>query len=137
MTFAGTITLSGRTATITASTELDYSPAATAPGPLPPTELSVPAGSLLCSGINIILSLNITSSTVTSNNTATIVAAGTRLACPCDTNGDGARTVQDIFDFLRLWFAGNSRADFNSDTHITVQDIFAFLSCWFSQSLGC
>ena len=26
--------------------------------------------------------------------------------CPADYNGDGALTVQDIFDFLAQWFAG-------------------------------
>jgi hypothetical protein len=54
--------------------------------------------------------------------------------CPADTNGSATITVQDIFDFLALWFAGNPRADFNSANGITVQDIFDFLAGWFG---GC
>ena len=42
--------------------------------------------------------------------------------------------VQDIFDFLAGWFAGNVRADFNRSGVINVADIFDFLAGWFS---GC
>jgi hypothetical protein len=42
--------------------------------------------------------------------------------------------VQDIFDFLAGWFAGNPAADFNGVGGITVQDIFDFLAAWFA---GC
>ena len=135
-TLAGAIVVSGNTATITGSTQLNYSPAATAPGLQAPAAFTVPDSSPICAGINIVLTLNITSSTVTSNNTATIAAAGTRLACRCDTNGNGVLEVQDIFDFLTLWFAGDPRADFNGGG-LSVQDIFDFLSCWFAQPLGC
>jgi hypothetical protein len=41
--------------------------------------------------------------------------------------------VQDIFDFLNAWFAGNANADFNGGG-LAVQDIFDFLNAWFS---GC
>jgi hypothetical protein len=54
-------------------------------------------------------------------------------SCPPDFNGDGVVSVQDIFDFLNAWFAGNPRADFNGGG-ITVQDIFDFLNAWF---VGC
>lgn len=49
---------------------------------------------------------------------------------PGDWNCSGAKTVQDIFDFLAEWFGGN--ADFNSSGATTVQDIFDFLAAWFS-----
>ena len=49
-----------------------------------------------------------------------------------DYNGDGVVNVQDIFDFLSGWFAGNPRADTNGDGTISVQDIFDFLSDWFA-----
>jgi hypothetical protein len=42
--------------------------------------------------------------------------------------------VQDIFDFLAAYFAGNPRADFNHSTTISVQDIFDFLAAYFA---GC
>jgi hypothetical protein len=54
--------------------------------------------------------------------------------CPADYNGDGALTVQDIFDFLSGWFSGNPRADFNGANGLGVQDIFDFLAAWFA---GC
>ena len=54
--------------------------------------------------------------------------------CPADFNGDDQLSVQDIFDFLNAWFAGDPRADFNGVNGISVQDIFDFLNAWFA---GC
>jgi hypothetical protein len=54
--------------------------------------------------------------------------------CPADINSSGGLEVQDIFDFLNLWFAGDCRADFNGAGGLSVQDIFDFLSAWFA---GC
>jgi hypothetical protein len=136
MTLAGTVTISGNTATIAASTNLTYSPPATAPGPQAPTPFQIPAGSPLCSGINIVLTLNILSSTVTNNTTATLSASGPRFNCKCDTNTNGVVEVQDIFDFLNLWFAGSPLADFNGGG-LSIQDIFDFLNCWFQAPVGC
>jgi hypothetical protein len=53
--------------------------------------------------------------------------------CPGDFNESGALEVQDIFDFLNAWFAGNPSADFNGGG-LAVQDIFDFLNAWFA---GC
>ncbi len=76
-----------------------------------------------------------------SSPTATAGAGGSNnssflrvLACPADYNGSGTVNVQDIFDFLSGWFAGDIRADFNGSGVINVQDIFDFLAGWFS---GC
>jgi hypothetical protein len=135
-TISGDVTLSGNTAAITASTTLNYAPPASAPGPQAPTAFVVPSTSTLCAGIDIILSLNILSSTVTSNNSASIPGAGTKIICKCDTNADGTLAVQDIFDYLNLWLAGNPAADFNGGG-LTVQDIFDFLNCWLQSPLGC
>ncbi len=55
-------------------------------------------------------------------------------ACPADFNGSGAVSVQDIFDFLAAYFAGESAADFNGSGGISVQDIFDYLGAYF---LGC
>jgi hypothetical protein len=54
--------------------------------------------------------------------------------CLVDFNCDGTVSIQDIFDFLNAWFAGNPRADFNGTNGIMVQDIFDFLNAWFA---GC
>lgn len=55
--------------------------------------------------------------------------------CPADINHSCSVTVQDIFDFLDAWFAGDlQRADFDSNGTIAVQDIFDFLAAWFA---GC
>jgi hypothetical protein len=51
--------------------------------------------------------------------------------CPADYNKSHTVTVQDIFDFLAGWFAGNPSADFNGVNGLSVQDIFDFLSAWF------
>lgn len=54
--------------------------------------------------------------------------------CLADINRSGTLEVQDIFDFLGLWFAGDCRADFNGVGGLSVGDIFDFLSAWFA---GC
>lgn len=54
--------------------------------------------------------------------------------CAGDFNGDGAATVQDIFDFLVAWFQGAPLADVNASGDVGVQDIFTFLAAWF---VGC
>lgn len=56
------------------------------------------------------------------------------IICPADYNGDTHVNVQDIFDFLTGWFAGDIAADWNADGHIVVQDIFDYLTAWFA---GC
>jgi hypothetical protein len=54
--------------------------------------------------------------------------------CPADFNHSGVASVQDIFDFLAAYFAGDPRADFNASGVISVQDIFDFLAAYFA---GC
>ncbi len=54
--------------------------------------------------------------------------------CPADYNGVNGVTVQDIFDFLTAWLAGDELADFNHVNGVTVQDIFDFLTIWLA---GC
>lgn len=56
------------------------------------------------------------------------------IPCACDASGDGAVSVQDLFDFLSWWFALSTRADYNRDGTVNVPDIFEFLGCWFA---GC
>lgn len=52
--------------------------------------------------------------------------------CLADWNSSGLVSVEDIFAFLRDWFAGSADADHSGST--SVQDIFAFLALYFS---GC
>jgi subtilisin-like proprotein convertase family protein len=54
--------------------------------------------------------------------------------CKADFDGSGVITVQDIFDFLNAWFAGDPRTDVDGVPGISVQDIFTFLNIWFA---GC
>jgi hypothetical protein len=55
--------------------------------------------------------------------------------CPADFNRSGTISVDDIFDFLNLWLAGNVYwADFNKDGTLSTADIFAFLNAWLA---GC
>ncbi len=50
----------------------------------------------------------------------------------CDFNFDGARTVQDIFDYLAVYFSASpQRADFNRTGTVGIQDVFDFLACYF------
>ncbi len=59
--------------------------------------------------------------------------------CMADFNssggaGGGDVTVQDIFDFLSAYFAGDLRTDINGSGALSVQDIFDFLAAYFE---GC
>ncbi|HMN39978.1 MAG TPA: kelch repeat-containing protein [Phycisphaerales bacterium] len=54
--------------------------------------------------------------------------------CTADFNHDHVISVQDIFDFLNAWFAGDPRADVCAPAGLQVQDIFCFLNLWFA---GC
>jgi len=54
--------------------------------------------------------------------------------CFADYNHSGAVTVQDIFDFLANYFAGNPNTNINGAGGLTVQDIFDFLEQYFT---GC
>lgn len=55
-------------------------------------------------------------------------------SCSPDINDSGVLDIQDVFDFLNLWFAFDCRADFNNMNGITIQDVFDFLNAWFA---GC
>jgi hypothetical protein len=54
--------------------------------------------------------------------------------CLPDYNCSGVVSVQDIFDFMAGYFAGEPRADLNESGVISVQDIFDFLAAYFT---GC
>ncbi len=80
--------------------------------------------------------LNVSATSGTGNYYAVVYLSTTvpPPLCAADFNGAGGLTVQDIFDFLADWFAGNPTADFNGVGGLTVQDIFDFLAAWF---VGC
>ncbi len=54
--------------------------------------------------------------------------------CVADHNGDGERSIPDIFAFVSDFMSDASRADVDGVAGVTVPDIFAFLSAWFA---GC
>ncbi len=53
--------------------------------------------------------------------------------CRADFNQSGGLSIQDIFDFLNAWFAGDGTSDING-AGLAIQDIFDYLNAWFS---GC
>ncbi|HWB37067.1 MAG TPA: GC-type dockerin domain-anchored protein, partial [Rugosimonospora sp.] len=63
-----------------------------------------------------------------------VLIPGDPPACVADYNNSGAANLQDIFDFLSGWFAGDAHADINGVGGLTIQDIFDFLAAWFT---GC
>lgn len=65
-------------------------------------------------------------------NASTLLEVHSRIGRSGDWNQSGEISVQDIFDFLASWFAGNG--DFNAMSGNTPQDIFDFLAAWFG---GC
>lgn len=53
--------------------------------------------------------------------------------CKADFNQNGALSVQDVFDFLDAWFAGQPEANFAGGSGTpTVQSVFDFLTAWFA-----
>jgi hypothetical protein len=76
----------------------------------------------------------VVSNTCPSDSTTSLPAALGITTCTPDFNHSGGLSVQDIFDFLNAWFAGNIAADFNHSGALSVQDIFDFLGAWFA---GC
>lgn len=58
----------------------------------------------------------------------------TQNPCAPDINGSGDLTVQDLFDYLTVYFSNGPGADFNNSGGVSVQDLFEFLAAWFQ---GC
>lgn len=54
--------------------------------------------------------------------------------CEADFNGSGGVSVQDLFDFIGAYFAGDDRADVNDSGLVSVQDVFDYLTMYF---VGC
>lgn len=57
-----------------------------------------------------------------------------RAACPADLTHDRALSIEDVFEFLRVYFGQMPAADFNGDNMMTLDDLFSFLASWFE---GC
>ncbi len=53
-----------------------------------------------------------------------------------DTNQDGQLGLQDLFDFLALYFAGSPEADFNQSGTISLQDVLDYLASYFAGCQG-
>jgi hypothetical protein len=54
--------------------------------------------------------------------------------CSADVNSRDGVSIQDVFDYVRIWMDGHPAADADRDQHLSVQDIFTYLSIWFA---GC
>ncbi|HMN40955.1 MAG TPA: GC-type dockerin domain-anchored protein [Phycisphaerales bacterium] len=54
--------------------------------------------------------------------------------CAADYNLNGVVEVQDIFDFINGWLAGDPHADTDDSASLSVQDIFDFINLWLA---GC
>lgn len=67
-------------------------------------------------------------------DTCAAVAVPTRLivACTADTDYSGAVTLQDLFDYINLFLAGNPEAEINGVDGVTVQDLFDYLAAYFT-----
>jgi len=131
--FAGTATLSGSSASVSATIGIKQNQEI--PGPIPalenaPFDLPNPLGGT----VRLLLTVTLTNSTVDLNGTANVVATGPLGAPPCraDWNRDSLVNSQDFFDFLVGFFAQN--ADFNCSGVTDSQDFFDFLTAFFS---GC
>lgn len=69
--------------------------------------------------------------TAAAMSSADFTIAGT---CRADINNSQSLTVQDIFDYLAVYFAQSPQADINDSGAVTVQDLFEFLAAYFA---GC
>ncbi len=54
--------------------------------------------------------------------------------CSADSDCDGSLTVNDVFEFISLWFAGVSDANIDGMPGVDIPDLFMFLQQWFE---GC
>jgi hypothetical protein len=54
--------------------------------------------------------------------------------CAADFDGNGARTIDDIFIFLNAWFAMDPRTNVDGLNGVNIDDIFIFINIWFA---GC
>ena len=54
--------------------------------------------------------------------------------CPADFGCDGSVSVQDIYDFIEAWFAGDLRADMDGSGVLTGLDVLEYIGAWF---VGC
>jgi len=113
---------------------------------------STPAAGACCSGSTCVVVANAaacTSLIPAGNTNKRFTAAGqacnapgnnTAPCCKADFNQSGAKSVQDLFDFLAAWFSKTPQADINGNppcstnppcASVTVQDLFDFLAVWF------
>lgn len=77
---------------------------------------------------SVVVQFEDTSGTYLTSDPITILVTP---ACAADIDLSGTLSVQDIFDFLGLFFAGLPRADINGVGGVTVQDVFDFLEAYF------
>jgi len=79
----------------------------------------------------VVANVDVNGTTSTADDLGTAVEIS---ICLPDINRSGTVTVQDIFDYLTLYFSSDLDADYNNSFTVTVQDIFDFLAGYFT---GC
>jgi hypothetical protein len=138
-TLAGRITrAAGNTASsnVTLAFNVSSAPSST-PTVLPPAPFVIPAGTPACAELAVQVGLTLTSTSVTTTNSAAIVAAGPRLKCACDADNSGTLNIDDIFIFINIWFANGPGADFDQNGTRNIDDIFQFINCFFQPPFPC
>lgn len=92
-----------------------------------------------CDGNNLADSVQIAANPGIDANSDGVIdgCAGATTSCPCDTDGSGAVSIQDLFVFLSYFFTNNPLADLNASGGVTLQDVFDFLDCFFLPPEGC
>lgn len=85
-----------------------------------------------CNGNRIMDSCEIALRTETDFN-ANAIPDSCERACLADFNASGTLEIQDVLDFINLWFQGYLATDLDGDG-LDLQDLFDFLNAWFG---GC
>lgn len=82
--------------------------------------------STLCAGANTLFLPMLTACNTSINATTP--------CCHADFNKQAGVTIQDVFDFLTAWFAGDSFANISNNGvgTPTVQSVFDYLTVWFA-----
>lgn len=140
----GRITRTGSAVSVTSSFNINSHQVNTTPVPIAQAPISV-ANAPLCNGMNLLLSGNITSSTLDFMSTSALTSNGAHVPCPCDSDGNDQIDPDDLFIFLDRWFVqtGTSgpglSADINHSNAVDPDDLFIFLDCWFGRNglIGC
>ncbi|MBM4101668.1 MAG: hypothetical protein FJ256_05330 [Phycisphaerae bacterium] len=131
LVLAGTLTVNGSSASLTASAS-DNSPVGPLPPPPPLVNQPVAVPTVLPAGgtANLLFSGTFGESTGTSSLNLSLAASGTQQTDPADVNGDGTVDGTDLAIVLSAWGSGLPMADVNRDGTVNGMDLALVLSAW-------